>query len=386
MMSEADPHTTDWIEAAKRLLGDDVRARDETHHTVTSGESIARVRQWPPDTTVERVQAVRALHAAVPEEAGIPRPVGGADGAVLVRGRVYDATTVLDGVPLSRNGRFLVPGHGAVAIPLHETADHGDMLVQAASLLGTVHQATRGQIDPVRTGAFSARDLHTATRAAWQEWRRDLGRQAADLPEVRRWLRCGNRVIPIADDRLRAAGADATGTPVLVHGDLWPAWLMVDVPSRPRVLHGIDGWTGAVAGSPVLDLAALCARVTGWSAATVEEVLGAYSDRAELTPGARRIVPVVAAVDLLHQVGRMLEMAFIDDRVANDPAQPFIRGGIAVLLRSLEHLTDVLAPPEPGGRGPGGPRRGFRQQTPPGRSRGAAQSRRGSGPRRRGSG
>ncbi|MDQ4044865.1 MAG: hypothetical protein M3173_05385, partial [Chloroflexota bacterium] len=188
------------------------------------------------------------------------------------------------------------------------------------------------------------------------------------------------------DDRLRAAGGDATGTPVLIHSDIWPAWLLVDDPSRPRTLHGIDGWTMAVAGSPVIDLAALCARITGWSSANVEAVLGAYSEHADLSPGARRLVPVVAAVDLLNQLGRLLEIAFLDDRVSNNPAQPFIRGGIAVLLRSLEHLTDVLAPPEPGGRGPGGPRRGGPPRTPPGRTRASGRSPRPSGRRPRGAG
>ncbi|HEV2129393.1 MAG TPA: aminoglycoside phosphotransferase family protein [Thermomicrobiales bacterium] len=373
----------DWTAAARRLLGDDLIVRSDADRTVAIGDTTARVRLWPPDATIEHVRTVRALHDRVPDRAGVPAPVGNVDVAVLVGGRVFDACTVLEGLPLNRHGMFTVEGYGAVAIPLHETADHGDILAQAARLLGMVHQASRDHIDQERTGAFSARDLHTATRLSWQEARKSLGRQAEALVEVRRWLRCGNRVIPIADDRLRAAGDDATGTPVLIHGDIWPARLMVDEPSRPRTLHGIDGWTMAAAGSPVIDVAALCARITGWSAANVEAVLGAYSEHADLSPGARRLVPVVAAVDLLNQLGRLLEIAFLDDWVADDPAQPFVRGGIAVLLRSLEHLTDVLAPPEPGGRGPGGPRRGGPPRTPPGRTRASGRSPRPSGRRPR---
>jgi hypothetical protein len=382
MMTNTDHHP-DWIEAARRLLGNDIGVRSDSSHIVATGDTIVHVRLWPPDTTLERVQGVRALLAGVSERAGIPRPVGPPDMAVLTGGRVYDACTVLGGLPLNRHGIFTVDGYGTVAIPLHETADHGDMLVQAARLLGAVHESTRGQGDPEQIGSQSARDLYSAARANWQEARKQLGRHAEELTEVRRWLRCGNRIIPIADDRLRAAGLDATGTPVLVHGDIWPAWLLVDTPSTPRVLHGVDGWTQALAGSPVIDLAALCARITGWSAANVEEVLGAYSEHAYLSPGARRLVPVVAAVDLLNQVGRLLDIAFVEDRVATHPAQPFIRGGIAMLLRSLELLTDVLAPPEPGGQGARTWRRSRTQAT---RTAASGQSRRSSArrPRERG--
>lgn len=380
MMTNTD-HQPDWIHAARRLLGDELTVRSDPRRVVAIGGTISRIRLWPPDTAVESVQEVRALLAGVPEGAGLPRPVGAPDQTVLLRGRVYDACTILDGLPLNRHGIFTVDGYGSVAIPLHETADHGDMLVQAARQLGIVHESTRGRVDPEQSGAQSARDVYTATKATWQQARKHLGRHAEDLTEVRRWLRCGNRIIPIADDRLRAAGDDATGTPVLVHGDIWPAWLMVDAPSTPHVLHGIDGWTTAKAGSPVIDLAALCARITGWSAANVEEVFGAYSERASLSPGARRLVPVIAAVDLLNQIGRLLDIAFVEDRVANDPAQPFIRGGIAMLLRSLELLTDVLAPPEPAGQGA---RTWRRSRTPAARTGTSGQSRRSSARRPRG--
>ena len=113
--------------------------------------------------------------------------------------------------------------------------------------------------------------------------------------------------------------------------------------------------------------------------------LGAYSDLTVLPPAARRLVPVVAAVDLLDQLAWLMEIAYLEDNIANDPAQPFIRGAIKVLLRSLEQLTNVLAPPEPGTRRPGGGRpprtaapRGSRAPRTPaaGRSRGRSTRRR----------
>jgi hypothetical protein len=379
MTDGSSDHTFDWQLAAKRLLGEDVAVLDEANRTVAApGGEVAHIRVWEPPATAERVIAVRALLDRAPAGTLIPRPVGDPGTVGLLGGRVADACTVIEGLPLNRHGRFTVPGRGEIAIPLHETTDPGDMLVEAAKVLARVHAATREQPELRATGRLSALELHVAAKARWQEARKVLGSHAAGLPEVRRWLRCGNRVIPIAGERLHAAGEIASGYPVLIHNDIWPAWLIVDNPSRPAELRGITGWTGALAGSPVIDLAQLSVRVAGWSAGSVESVLGAYSEHAELHPAERRLVPVVAAVDLLDQLALLLEIAYLDDDIANDPAQPFIRGGIKVLLRSLEQLTNVLAPPEPTTRQPGGgPRRGGWVRSPGRRPTKAPQSRTG---------
>lgn len=381
----------DWQLAARRLLGEDITVSDEADRTVaTPNGEVARIRAWEPPTTAERVSAIRALLARVPEEASIPRPIGAPGSVVMLAGHLADACTALDGLPLNRHGRFAIPGRGEVAIPLHESTDPGDMLVEAAKVLARVHGATRERAELADIGKLSALELHIAVRARWQEARKRLGSHAEHLPEVRRWLRCGNRVIPIAGERLQAAGEAASGHPVLIHNDIWPADLLVDAPSMPKALLGVTGWTKALAGSPVIDLAQLSVHVAGWSEGATESVLGAYSELAPLLPAERRLVPVVAAVDLLDQLAWLLEIAYIDDAIANDPAQPFIRGGIKVLLRSLEQLTNVLAPPEPVTRRPGGPGRGFRSagrrpsSGPPSRA-GSRGSRRG-GRRRRGEG
>jgi hypothetical protein len=356
MMTDAPDTQSDWTTAAERLLGEGIAVRSERTRIVTHDDGESHIRIWEPPATVERVTATRTLLERVPEDAGVPRPVGAADAVVMIGGRVYDACTTIAGLPLNRHGLFSVPGYGDVAIPLHETADHGDMLVQAARVLAKVHEATRDQPELAAMGQTSALELHRAARARWLEARKRLGSHAESLQEVRRWLRAGNRVIPIAADRLQSAGEIASGSPVLIHNAIWPAYLMVDDPSKPRTLNGITGWHSAMAGSPVLDLAQLSVRVTGWSSATVESILGAYSDLTVLPPAARRLVPVVAAVDLLDQLAWLMEIAYLEDNIANDPAQPFIRGAIKVLLRSLEQLTNVLAPPEPGTRRPGGGR------------------------------
>lgn len=389
MMPPSPSTEPEWLQAARRLLGDEITVQSETDRTVTAGDATVQIRGWDAPATTERVSALRTLHRTVSEDAAwLPRPVGDDDQVVMLGGRIYDASTATSGIPLNRHGEFVVPGYGAVNLPLHDTADHGEMLVEAARALAQVHEATRDHMALSELGTLTAVELHKGTVARWQDARKRLGAQAESLPEVRRWLRCGNRVIPVATERIGEATDVAAVSSVLVHGNVWPACLQVDNPSRPESLLGVTRWRHAGAGSPVLDLAQLSVRVTGWSEATVESVLGAYSDHTSLPPAARRLVPVVAAVDLLDQLGRLLEIAYLDDNVANDRAQPFIRGGIKVLLRSLERLTNVLAPPEPvqrrfyGGRTTGTALR----RSPAAQTRGSRRSPRSSPRRRRRSG
>ncbi len=387
MMTDTHDHPPfDWQDAARRLLGDDVTFLDADRRTVATPDGqTARIRAWAPPATAERVTAIRALLDRVPPETPIPRPVGAPGDVVMLAGHIADACAVLEGLPLNRHGRFDIPGRGEIAIPLHESTDPGDMLVEAARVLGHVHAATREGPELAAAGRLSALEMHVAAKARGPDARKRLGSHAEGLVEVRRWLRCGNRVIPIAGDRLHAAGEVATGHPVLIHNDIWPADLLVDTPSLPTQLLGVTGWTKALAGSPVIDLAQLSARVAGWSEASVESVLGAYSEVAPLQPTERRLVPVIAAVDLLDQLAWLLEIAYLDDSIANDPAQPFIRGGIKVMLRSLEQLTNVLAPPEPHTRRTWVRSPGRRPSSPPPPRAGSRRSRRGT-PRRPGRG
>lgn len=380
MMTDTSDHPPfDWQAAAQRLLGEDVTFLDTERRIVATAEGQpARIRVWTPPATADRVTAIRALLDRVPPEAPIPRPIGAPDAVVMIAGHLADACAPIDGLPLNRHGRFTVPGHGEIAIPLHESTDPGEMLVETAKVLAHVHAATREGPELDAAGHLSALELHVAAKARWQDARKRLGSHAENLVEVRRWLRCGNRVIPIAGDRLHAAGEIAASHPVLIHNDIWPADLLVNTPSLPTQLRGVAGWTSALAGSPVIDLAQLSVRVTGWSEAAVESVLGSYSEIAPLQPAERRLVPVIAAVDLLDRLALLMEVAYLDDSVANDPAQPFIRGGIKVLLRSLEQLTNVLAPPEPHTRRPSGGFRsaGRRSSTPPPPRPGSRRSRR----------
>ncbi len=383
MMTESGPTNTppDWENAATLIFPfEQVNVVSREDRIISVGDVEAQIRAWEPPATTQRVNAIRGLMDAASAIDGIPRPFGDSDFVAMLGGQIYDACTVVPGIPLNRHGEFVVGDHGIVNLPLHESADHGDMLVEAARVLARVHEATRDHAALAGMASSTAIELQRGVAARWQQARKRLGAHAESLPEVRRWLRCGNRVIPVAAERIQAASDVAGVDNVLIHGDLWPAYLHVDDPSRPTTLHGLTGWRHAAAGSPVLDLARLSVRVTGWSEATVESVLGAYSDHTALPPATRRLVPVVAAIGLLDQLGGVLEVAYLDDDVANHEAQPFIRGGIKVLLRSLERLTNVLVPPEPVQRRfyGGGPRPRRPESTGEGRRRSPATQTRGS--------
>jgi hypothetical protein len=73
-------------------------------------------------------------------------------------------------------------------------------------------------------------------------------------------------------------------------------------------------------------------------------VLAAYAETAKLSPVERRMLPVVAALDLVPRVGHLLHLAYVDDRMIGHESQAVLRSGMKQLLVSLENLTGVLAP------------------------------------------
>src|SRR5829696_7971477 len=314
---------------------------------VTTPRGEFAVRRWEPATTAARVGFVHAVleQARAGGVTGVPEPRARQDrpgeAAVLVGGRLYDAQTWLPGRPLHRQGAFRSPDGVSINLPLHPTTPVDDAVADVARWMGSFHTATRDLAKHPDAPQAPLSLMLETVRAGWSDRRRHLGQLAASTTEVRRWLRCGNRVIPIASDRLRASPDLLQEAAVVVHGDLWPSHLLVD--DDESQITGVVDWARAAAGSPLLDLAHLATHIAGWSAARAELVLGAYSETARLLPEQRRLLPVVAALDLLAEVGWLLGLGFDDDRLFTDPALPFVRGGAKTLLTSLETLTDVLA-------------------------------------------
>jgi Ser/Thr protein kinase RdoA (MazF antagonist) len=371
-------------EAAGRYLGtvDAVEPVGTARHLLraTSAERDLVIRAWPESTPRERVTlAVEALRLANAAGAPVPEPIalpGEPDDWVLsLEDRLYTAATWLPGHALARYGDFRTPDGAVIDVPLPVSAPADDVLLQAARVIGQVHAATASLV-PEGTSASLSRLLRTTDRE-WTEQRKDIGRAAETFPEIRRWLRSGNRVLPIASEHIRQLGS-AGARPVVTHGDLWPANLLVEGAGEERRLTGVVGWSSVRVGSALVDIAHLVTHGSGWSAARAESILGAYTETAAISPIERRLLPVVAALDLVSRVGNLLHLAFIDDRVIGSEALPVLRSGLRALLTSLENLTYGLAPEEEWEKRKAG-------ETRRGRGDGAARKPRGSGttPRRR---
>lgn len=306
------------------------------------------LRRWPAGTTeatVTRTQASLAAASAVNPVFPVPVPVAGnsAAWAVSEGGDLYSARSVLAGRPLMRYGEYLAPNGEPIHVPLPASSSATDILLAAVGAMGQYHTVNRTLVTRDDAGARSIHQLLRSTRTTWSEQRRVVGDRAASAPEIRRWLRCGNRVLPVATEMLDVVG-EVAGTSTLIHGELWPVDLRVDGQDTERRLSGITGWTTVTQGSPLIDLAQLAVHTTGWSGAVAEAVLGAYAETGQINPVERRLLPVVAALDLVTRVGNLLHLAYVDDQMIGHEAQPVIRSGMKLLLSSLENLTDVMVP------------------------------------------
>lgn len=316
---------------------------------VETGDTTFLVRRWPEGTASARID-VTAAALALAHQGGlttVPRmvPLPGSDDrfALLDGGQLYSASTWLPGRPLSRYGGFRNPDGLTIDVPLPPSVAAEDVLLDAVRTIGHFHQASRSLANDSRLPAGTLGAMLAKGQETWAIQRRIIGHHAASFPEIRRWLRCGNRVIPAAGERLAGFGSRDQRS-VVVHGDLWPIHLLIDDGATRRELTGVVGWSRPLGGSPMIDLAHLAVHSSGWSAAMAESILGAYTEVAPLSPEERRILPVVAALDLVGRVGSLLHRAFVDERAIGNEALPVLRSGLKTLLVSLENLTQVLAP------------------------------------------
>lgn len=392
MIDHAPDHhinTTDldaWVDATNALAPGSRNARTFpaehplVHMTGASGDAV--LRQWPAEMTAERIgfiaDVLDAAHAAVGRQVPTIEPVPGMPDqrSVLIQGHRYSRSPYLPGRPLGRYGGFRTPDGQSINVPLHESAGAHDLVAEATRILARVHDATGAIATREDAPVATLASMLSSVRDLWFEQRRILGDKAADQRDIRRWLRCGNRIIPTSSDLLRKEEALMVERSVVIHGDLWPVNVLVEGRESDRRITGIVGWSRAAAGSPVLDLAALAVHMQGWSAAMTESIVESYSDIRPLLPEQRRLVPVVASLDLVARVAGLLKLAYLDDRMIGHPAMPVLRSGMKTLLNSLETLTSILVPDvdstrrwQYGPRDPNAPARRPTPRTLPGRSK-----------------
>lgn len=357
-MTEHTEHTTDtsdldaWVSASNTLGAGYRNARtfpaDGPLVHMTGAEGDIVLRQWAPETTTTRIEwladalnvASEATGNLVPTFDAVP---GTPDArSILIDGRRYTRASFLPGRPLGRYGGSRTPDGETINIPLHESAGAQERITEATRIIARIHTATRNVAGREDAPVATLGQMMQSVRDIWAEQRRLLGDIAADNRDIRRWLRCGNRIIPTSSDLLRNETAILHERTVLVHGNFWPDDILVD--RKGQEITGIVGWSTGAAGSPVLDLAGLAVHMQGWSAPLTEAIVQTYAGIAPLLPEQRRMVPVVASLDLVARVAWLLHLNYVDDRMIGHPAMPVIRSGMKTLLNSLETLTHILAP------------------------------------------
>ncbi len=344
--------TQHLLEGARRFFGEVVEyeAVGSAPHLlrVRVGDSWNVVRLWPEETRRETVElTAKALKAASAINEVFPAP-STLDGdtsswSVEVGDRLVSAASWLPGRPLARYGDFRTPDGDPIDVPLPASAPAGDVLLAAVTAMGQFHNEAASLATSAGGGSRSLTRLMKETQSTWSQQRRVVGDKAANAPEIRRWLRCGNRVLPVANEHLEQF-VETVATTTLIHGDIWPVNLLAEGSAADRRLTGIVGWSSVREGSPLIDLAQLAVHTASWSGALAESVLAAYAETGRLSPVERRMLPVVAALDLVPRVGNLLHLAYVDDRMIGHESQPVLRSGMKQLLVSLENLTEVLAP------------------------------------------
>lgn len=341
-----------WLDAADELVpgnhsANDVPAsRPFVHMTGPAGEVL--LRQWPEGMAVQHVQAIaRVLDAMHHADATIPsiRTHPGEEDSVttLVKDRLYSALDWQAGRPLGRFGGYVDADGRPITLPLPESAHADEVIVQIAATVARAHESS---MDVDRTGlpVFTIATLVERVRKYWFEQRRILGDEAADQRDIRRWLRCGNRIIPTASDLIRNELAEFTDTSVVIHNDLWPENVLIEGQQLERKVTGVVGWSHMASSSPVIDLAQLTVHMQGWSAALTEAIIESYATTTILRPAQRRLVPAVAGMMLVERVGHMLTLNYLDQRMIGHEATSVLRSGMKTLLDSLERITHILAP------------------------------------------
>lgn len=343
-----------WLDAVDQLAPGNHSARDFpaerplVHVTGPSGDLV--LRQWPEGTTPAHLGFLASVLEAVQNEVGDivptidPVPSDPDRRFVTVKDRTYTRSIYLPGLALGRYGGFQTPDGSPIDIPLPESARAHATIADVTRLVAHAHEAT-GEIAAQQDApAYTLAMFLEEVRKDWFARRKVLGDRAAEQRDIRRWLRCGNRIIPTASDLVRNEPALMHERSVVNHNSLWPVNVLVEGRDADRRVTGLVGWSHAAAGSPVLDIAALTVHMQGWSAALTEGIIDAYLGTRRLLPEQRRLIPAVAALDLVVRVGELLHFAYLDERMIDHPATPALRSGMKTLLNSLETLTGILAP------------------------------------------
>jgi Ser/Thr protein kinase RdoA (MazF antagonist) len=302
-----------------------------------------RVRRWPVNVAPERIRFVHDLLTTT-ADAGLefvpmlhPLP----DGSPLLQigPHSYDATTWIPGRTPERHAAPLGPDGQPILLPAPlATATHEDLTRRVAQL----HEATAPLAARPGAPQVTIQSVFQAVQSAWQAYRTRLRPSAPAHPIIQRWLRTGERAIPAAERAFAQYQPAEPGRRVACHLNLWPAHIILGRREGQEQVVGLIDFTEAAIAIRLLDLAQVATRFSPWTDEIAELVTGAYSEVATLTPEERRLLPAMAALDLVAETGRLLTLAYAPARHADLPRSLTLRDGGESLTRSLENATSAL--------------------------------------------
>lgn len=328
---------------------------------VRHGDEWWKVRRWPEATSQARVDFVHHVLGAVGQEppAVAPRALVAPNGeaSALVNGAVYDAQSWLPGAPVLGGPEAQVQTDRWAPLPaIVSDAIFENTLRSVALAHGRTAELALKH--PLVDSPLA--QLIAAVHQAWRAQRGVLRPLATSTPAVRRWLGTGERALPAAEAAVAARG-EAVESQAICHFGLWPAHVII-ADSGQLGAAGLIGWEQCNVGSPLIDIAQAVSRFRGWTAAGAEMAIAAYGEVLPLRPEERRLLPAIAALDLVATCGQMLIYAYGGRPGAARPLTP-LREAARSLLDSLDVATNTLiAQDRPKraandrGRRPGGPR------------------------------
>lgn len=301
------------------------------------------VRRWKAGTPAERPHFVHAALAMAGSDLAtvVPtvRPLADGSGNVLtLAGHHHDAVSWLPGRLQQRVGERLPEG-GQINLPAALPS------AVAADLVRTVarfHRATEPLARRSDVPTVTLATVAAVVNRAWPNHLANLRAYAARTPDIQRWIRAAERVVPAAAAALETAQDLWKEQSVVGHHDLWPAHVLLPDDGGTDRIAGLLDFEDVAAGSPLLDLAHLVGHFGGWNADAAEVVLGAYHEVRPLTPAHRRLFSAVVALDLVNEAGWLLAAAHRPRRLDDAPASSALKSGAAALVASLEIVAPVV--------------------------------------------
>ncbi len=297
---------------------------------------------WPEEATRQRVEFVASVRKALSDAkvATAPAPIVSESGELFIErdGRYFEAQEWREGrhgvrksEPLDMRDRAV---HAPAVLP-------DNALPQVAAALAEWHLATASLVIDDAPAA-PMRSVIDAVARQWSDDHALVRRQALQHTVLQRWIRACEQAIPAVESALSTVNFLTEAPSVVAHFAVWPAHLVFERGKEGDRLTTILDSTSVAVSSPLVDIAQAITHGSGWTTAAAEIGLAAYSDIRRLTPDERRLLPAVAAIDLVAESGRLFRIAYASSQDMDWQLVDFARAGGTSALISLETLIPAI--------------------------------------------